>query len=185
MNDRDHDRALIERMRAGDSRALAELCDLYGDLLYSLALRIVGRAPDAEEVLQEAWLQVWRSAASYDPRRGAVGAWLVTVTRTRAIDRLRSMGSRQRAEQAAGADPPASRDDASTQAVHRQLSEKVTSALSQLPAAQRQVLELAYFAGLSQSEIANQLSTPLGTVKSWTRQALGRLRELVPVEEWS
>jgi len=185
MNDREPDRALIERMRAGDTRALAELCDRYGDLLYSLALRIVGRAADAEDVVQEAWVQAWRSVASYDARRGAVGAWLVTIARTRAIDRVRSASSRQRAETAAGADPPAPRDDASAHAAHRQLSERVRGALAQLPDAQRQVLELAYFAGLSQSEIASQLATPLGTVKSWTRQALGKLRELVPVEEWS
>jgi RNA polymerase sigma-70 factor (ECF subfamily) len=185
MSDQDRDRACVERMRAGDTRALEELYDRYNGLLYSLVMRIVKHAADAEEVLQEAWLQIWRGAATYNASRGAVGAWLVTVSRSRAIDRIRSEGSRQRAELAAGADPPAPTEDASANAAHRQMSERVSRALDQLGPQHRQVLELAYFGGLTQSEIADRLNTPLGTVKSWTRQALLRLSDLVPQEEWS
>jgi RNA polymerase sigma-70 factor (ECF subfamily) len=180
MNESDRDRACIEGMRAGNTRALEELYERYGDLLYSLALRIVRRGAEAEEVCQEAWVQAWRGAARYDAARGSVGAWLVTLARSRAIDRLRSEGARARAESAAGADPPGVAADASVEAGHRQMSERVTAALARLDARQRQVLELAYFSGLTQSEIASKLDAPLGTVKSWTRQGLMRLRELVP-----
>lgn len=190
MNDSDRDRACLVRLREGDQRALEELYDRYADLLYSIAIRIVRGAPEAEEVVQETWVQAWRKAASFDSDRGSVGAWLVTIARSRALDRLRSMGSRLRAETAAGAELQAetampTTADASAQATHRQLSATVVSALAQLGDQQRRVLELAYFQGLSQTEIADQLATPLGTVKSWTRQALMRLRELVPQEEWS
>jgi RNA polymerase sigma-70 factor (ECF subfamily) len=185
MSDRDQDSSRMDRVRAGDPRALEELYDRHNGLLYSLVMRIVRRAPDAEEVLQEAWLQIWRGAATYNASRGAVGAWLVTVARSRAIDRIRSEGSRQRAEQAAGVDPPAPTEDASANAAHRQMSERVSRALDQLGSQHRQVLELAYFGGLTQTEIAERLNTPLGTVKSWTRQALVRLGDLVPREEWT
>ena len=185
MTDLGRDGYCVERMRAGDSRALEELYDRHNGLLYSVVLRIVKRAADAEEVLQEAWLQIWRGAATYNPARGTVGAWLVTVARSRAIDRIRSEGSRQRAEEASGADPPPPTEDASANAAHRQMSERVARALDQLGAHHRKVLEMAYFGGLSQSEIAGRLNEPLGTVKSWTRQALIRLSDLVPREEWT
>jgi RNA polymerase sigma-70 factor (ECF subfamily) len=184
MNDLERDRECVERLRAGDTRALEELYDRHSDLLYSLAMRIVNRAAEAEDVLQETWLQVWRNAGTYVPARGTVGAWLVMIARSRAIDRVRSEGSRQRAETAAGVDPPSSPEDPSAEAARRQLSGRVTAALEQLVPQHRQVLELAYFAGLSQNEVATRLSAPLGTVKSWTRQALLRLSELVPQEEW-
>jgi RNA polymerase sigma-70 factor (ECF subfamily) len=172
-------------MRAGDTRALEELYDRHNGLLYSVTLRIVKSAADAEEVLQEAWLQIWRGAGTYSDARGTVGAWLVTVARSRAIDRIRSEGSRQRAEQTAGLDPHPPTEDASANAAHRQMSERVGRALDKLGPQHRQVLELAYFGGLSQSEIADRLNTPLGTIKSWTRQALVRLSDLVPQEEWT
>jgi RNA polymerase sigma-70 factor, ECF subfamily len=183
MNDQDRDWSCTERMRAGDHGALEELYDRYGDLLYSLVLRIVGRPADAEDVLQEAWVQVWRSASRYDPARGTVAAWLVTVARSRAIDRVRSLGSRQRAETAAGAVPSPPSEDASAGATRGQMRDRIGAALEGLPPPVRQVLELAYFEGLSQSEISTRLSVPLGTVKSWTRQGLLRLRERVPQEE--
>jgi RNA polymerase sigma-70 factor (ECF subfamily) len=172
-------------MRAGDAGALEELYDRHGDLLYSLALRIVGRPAEAEDVVQEAWLQIWNSASRYDSSRGPVAAWLVTVARSRAIDRLRKLGSRSRAETAAGMDPPAPAEDASAGASQGQIRDRVEAALASLPPQIRQVLELAYFGGLSQTEISSRLGAPLGTVKSWTRQGLLRLREQVPQEEWA
>lgn len=182
MTDPERDRACIERMCAGDTRALEELYDRYSGLLYSLITRVTGSAADAEDVLQEVWVQVWKKAPSYDPARGNVGAWLVTAARSRAIDRLRSRASRARAETASGAEPLPAVPDASMDAGRSQLQASVGAALAALDTQHRQVLELAFFEGLSHSEIADRLSAPLGTVKSWTRQALQRLRERVPEE---
>ena len=185
MSDQDNDRSCMDKVRAGDTRALEELYDRYGGLLFSAALRILGQAADAEEVLQEAWLQAWNRAETYDPGRGAVVAWLLTLVRSRAIDRLRSRASRQRVEQVMADRPPAQRiEEPPATVAHRQLHDRVTTALDELLPQQRQVLELAYFGGLSQSEIALKLEAPLGTVKSWTRQGLLRLRDLLPEEEW-
>jgi len=185
MNEPDRDRSCLERVRAGDTRALEELYDRHGDLLYSLVMRILRSAADAEEVVQEAWLQAWRKAGSFDPARGTVAAWLITIARNRAIDRLRSEGSRERAQALAGAEPAAPVADASSEVGQRTLAEHMASALAMLERQHREVLELAYFGGLSQTEIATRLGAPLGTVKSWSRQALARLRELVPQGEWS
>jgi len=185
MTDTDFDQTCMQRVRAGDQRALEQLYDRHSGLMYSAAMRILGRVPDAEEALQEAWVQAWNRADSYDPARGAVAAWLLTLVRSRAIDRLRSRGSRQRTEQALAAQPVREAvDEVPANAVQRQLQERVNAALAALGPQQRQVLELAYFGGLSQSEIAAQLSAPLGTVKSWARQGLLKLRELLPEEEW-
>ena len=184
MNQPDRDRSALERMVAGDTRALEDLYDRHGDLLYSLVRRILSRVDDAEDVIQEVWLQAWRGARTYDPKRGTVCGWLVSIARSRAIDRLRSEGSRQRATDAAGSDAPVSEESPAESAVDRERREHVDRAMAQLDPQHREVLQLAYFAGLSQSEISERLGAPLGTVKSWTRQALSRLEKLVPREEW-
>ncbi len=164
---------------------MEELYDRHNDLLYSLVRRIVGIAAEAEDVLQETWLHAWRTAASFDPARGTVVAWLVTIARSRAIDRIRSEGSRRRAMDTAGSDPAATPPpDPSAAAVETQRRERVRAALAELSPQHQQVLDLAYFGGLSQTEIAARMAAPLGTVKSWTRQALDRLSEIVPREEW-
>lgn len=184
MSDLDLDRTCMHRMRAGDTRALEELYDRHAPMLYGLVLRIVGRATDAEEVLQDAWMQAWKRVETWDPARGTVAAWLVTLARSRAIDRVRSVASRQRAETAAP--PPettADADEPAANATRRQRQERLSAALGTLTPRQREVLELGYFGGFSQSEIAARLGAPLGSVKSWTRQGLMRLRELVPQEE--
>jgi RNA polymerase sigma-70 factor (ECF subfamily) len=173
----------MSRMRGGDTRALEELYDRHTPMLYGLVLRIVGRSHDAEEVLQDMWVQAWRRADTWEPARGTVAAWLITLARSRAIDRLRSLAARQRAETAAPPpDPPAIENIPAASAEQRQRQQRIAAALASLGAQQREVLELAYFSGLSQSEIATRLGAPLGTVKSWTRQALLRLREVVPQE---
>jgi RNA polymerase sigma-70 factor (ECF subfamily) len=184
MNQPDRDRSALERMVAGDTRALEELYDRHGDLLYSLVRRILSRAEDAEDAIQEIWLQAWRGARTYDPKRGTVCGWLVSIARSRAIDRLRSEGSRKRAVDAAGVDAPDPPESPAESAVDQERRQHVDQAMSQLDPQHREVLELAYFAGLSQSEISERLGAPLGTVKSWTRQALSRLEKLVPREEW-
>lgn len=180
------DATLLARVQAGDEPALAALYDRWTPLLYPIALRILRRPADAEDAVQDVWLQVWRRAATWDAGRGSVGAWLVMTTRSRALDRFRSLASRARAETRPEAEAPvAPAPDPAAGAAVSQLGERVRAALAQLPAPQRQVLEIAYFEGLSQSEIAGRIGAPLGTVKSWTRQGLTRLRELVPQEEWA
>ena len=136
-------------------------------------------------MLQEVYVTVWRKAASFDPSRASPITWLVAIARNRAIDRLRSEGARARAQTLAGAEPAAPAADASGEAGQRTLADRMAGALAALERQHREVLELAYFGGLSQTEIATRLGAPLGTVKSWTRQALARLRERVPEGEWS
>jgi RNA polymerase sigma-70 factor (ECF subfamily) len=182
MSHQERDLHCMRRLEGRDELALAELYDRYTPLLYPVALRILRNATDAEEAVQRTWMQVWKGAAGYDPRRGTVAAWLVTVVRTRALDLYRSLASRRRAESQVEADPVA-REDPTAPAAQRQLSERMRRALATLEPRQRQVLEIAYFEGLSQSEVAERLQAPLGTVKSWTRQALLQLRARVPVEE--
>jgi len=183
MTAQQEDLALLQRVQSGDEAALAEMYDRYTPLLYPLALRILRSPADAEDAIQDAWMQVWKRSATYDRQRGTVGAWLVTVARTRALDRWRSMASRSRAEGAVDPEPTTPQVDPAANAASGQIGTRVRDALSQLQPQQRQVLEIAYFEGLSQSEIAERLRTPLGTVKSWTRQGLMRLRELIPHEE--
>jgi RNA polymerase sigma-70 factor (ECF subfamily) len=185
MNDNDRDRQLVERMRAGDAAALEALYDRHSPLAYSMILRIVGGAADAEEVLQEAWLQAWRRADTYDEGRGTVIGWLLNIARSRAIDRLRSATSRRRMESRVEAEPIAAASLPDDEAELRRLGQRVREALVALGPPHSEVLELAYFGGLSQSEIAGRLGAPLGTVKSWTRQALLRLKERFPAESSS
>ena len=129
-----------ERLRSGDARALRELYDRYGTLLYSVAHRILGNASDAEDAVQRCWVQVWETAASYDPRRGPVAAWLLTVARSRSLDLVRSLASRRRAEDAVEAQPQDSSPEPSDTAEQRILRERIRRALQTLSAEQRQVL---------------------------------------------
>lgn len=185
MSQQEDDRRCLRLMTGGDSSALAELYDRYGSLVYSVALRILRSPADAEDAVQQAWVQVWKTAPSYDPQRGSVAAWILTVGRSRALDLYRSLGSRRRAETHAEAAPTATPEDPVRGAAMSQLGARVRGALEALSPQQRQVLEIAYFEGLSQSQIAERLKAPLGTVKSWTRQGLTRLKELLPQEEWA
>jgi RNA polymerase sigma-70 factor (ECF subfamily) len=185
LTDQERDLACLRNVQAGEPRALADLFDRYTPLLYPVALRILRSPTDAEDAVQDAWVQVWKRSMTYDPRRGTVAAWLLTMARTRALDRYRSKASRGRAESQVDLEPKTLPPEPATDAVRSELRERVHQALNELPAQQRQVLEVAYFEGLTQSEIAERLGAPLGTVKSWTRQGLMRLRELMPQEEWS
>lgn len=169
------------RLQAGDRTGLERLYDRYAKLLYSVALRIVGERTEAEDVLQQVWIQVWRTAERYDAARGSVSSWLLTLARTRALDRIRALTTRRKAHAAMPileerpSGPPEKLEES-------QRHERVRKALAHLEARQRQVLELAFFGGLSQSEIAAQLTTPLGTIKSWTRRGLLTLRETLQEE---
>lgn len=174
------DRHTVRRMAEGDHQALGELYDRHARLLYSLALRIVRERGDAEDVLQEAFSQVWRQAGRFEAARGTVAGWLVTVTRSRALDRLRQRRSQPGGvadfERFAGSVPDPSHA-LDLQLVTAEQADKVRQALAALPDEQRIPLELAYYEGLSQSEIAAKLGVPLGTIKTRMRQTLRRLRE--------
>lgn len=175
-------------MSLGDQRALDLLYDRHNPLMYSVALRILRTPSEVEDTIQDAWVQIWLRAGTYDSTRGCVAAWALTVARNRAIDRLRSLNARQNAETqsriSAHADTPTLMDGAAAASIQGELHERVCNALATLTAPQRKALELAYFGGLSQSEIAQALEVPLGTVKSWTRQALSQLGGQFTREEW-
>ena len=178
------DRALVERMSAGDDRALGELYDRHGGLAYALAVAIVAERADAEEVVADAFGQAWRTASQFDPGRGSVAAWLATITRTRALDLLRARGRRARAlERAAQAGtnglaaPLAEMAVAPDRDAEQQEAKRfVRRCLAELPEPQRRVIELAYFGGLTQTEIAAELQEPLGTVKTRMRAGMEKLR---------
>jgi len=173
------DRGALARMIRGEEAALAEIYDRHARLLYSLALRIVRRPSDAEDVIQEVFSQVWRQAGRYELSRGTVAGWLIVLTRSRALDRLRRERGAPAAADLEGAsssvvDPALTVD---LQLVDAEQAARVRAALLALPDAQRVPLELAYYEGLSQSAIAARLETPLGTIKTRMRQALLRLRD--------
>jgi len=164
-------------MAAGNRDAFAQLYDRYAALVLPFVLRIVRERADAVEVLQDVFWEAWRGAAAYDPSRGTPEAWIITRARTRAIDRVRPVRRRGETFVAAPAGPPPPPGgDAVMRAEDRQL---VAGALAQLSEAQREVIELAYYSGLTQTEIAERLEQPLGAVKTRIRLALARLREVV------
>lgn len=172
------DAELFCALKSGQTSALGIFYDRYASLVYRLALRILTNPQEAEDLTQEIFLTFWRSN-TYNPARGSLGSFLTTVTRSRAIDKLRSRGTKQRFIQrwsqtmTTESSGPTPFEAASLS----QRSEYVCHALAQLPQKQRQVLEMAYYDGFSQSEIAKQLDIPLGTIKTWARQGLLKLRQ--------
>ena len=173
------DRALLRAVAARDKEALRQLYTRHSAVLFALALKVLSDRPEAEDVLQEAFVQVWKTAGSFDEGRGKPLGWLIMLTRSRAIDRLRSRKTRTRvtesmakdASQVGEARTPAD------EALATEAQRTVRTALKSLPSEQRVAIELAYFGGLTQFEIAQQLSQPLGTVKTRIRNGMMRLRE--------
>jgi RNA polymerase sigma-70 factor (ECF subfamily) len=178
-DDRESDQQTLERMARGDADALADLYDRHAARVYSLALRIVRDAGDAEDVVQEVFAQAWRQASRYTASRGAVAAWLLTLARSRAIDRLRARRARpdQQGAEAAATELPDLAPPVDWQYLSAEQIRLVRGALEQLPFLQRVAIELAYFDGLTHVEIAARLEEPLGTVKTRIRSALTKLRE--------
>lgn len=178
------DRRLLQEIAAGQTEALATLYDRYSGMLQALARRVLHDLSDAEEVLQEAFLQVWKQAERYDSSRSSVSTWLVLITRSRAIDRLRSRRVTERTVSAAEKEKPQTHTsphgpgNVFTQERHRRLQEE----LLKLPEEQRQVLEMAFYRGMTQSEIAAETSIPLGTVKTRTLLAVRKLRRALQDE---
>jgi RNA polymerase sigma-70 factor (ECF subfamily) len=170
--------ALITRIAAGDRDAFSRFYDLLAPTAFGLIRRVLRDPEAAAEVLQEVFWQVWREAPRYDPKRGSPEAWLVMRAKTRAIDRLRSIRRRDRTFVAPVDESVAQRNDgpAENPAVVAEDRGLVQMALAQLPEPQRRVIELAFFEGLTQSEIATRLGEPLGTVKTRARLGLERLR---------
>ena len=173
------DLEVLRAIAGGDEQALSALYDRYRLILFGLILRILHSQQEAEDVLQEVFLQVWRRASDFDETRGRPFTWLVTLARSRAIDRLRSLGSRERTVQEAARAVPESISDAAEDAVKSEQGEIVRRALGELPEEQRKTLLLAYFEGLTQTEIAARLNTPLGTIKTRMRSGIIKLRELL------
>ncbi len=173
------DRDLVRRLKARESQAMADLYDRYGRLAYSVILRIVRDAGVAEDLMQEAFLRIWTRIAAFDDNKGALGPWVVAVARNRAIDYLRSVEGRlsRSAVEMDKLDRPAVFADFDQQVVTADHMRRLRGAFDKLTANQREVIELAYFQGLSQSEMAERLKQPLGTVKTWVRTALRQLRE--------
>ncbi len=179
---------LIKRSAGGDQAALAALYDATNRMVYGLAVRILGDPADAEEVTLDVYTQAWRQAARYDAERGDAVTWLLTLTHSRAIDRLRSRSGPRRREQALeeSAEFVDASDDPETASTASQRAAFVREAIATLSDEQREVIELAYFEGLTHVEIAERIGQPLGTAKSRIRLGMAKLRKvLAPREGWS
>jgi RNA polymerase sigma-70 factor, ECF subfamily len=181
---REEDAAILRRMAAGETAACGELYDRFSRPLHAVALRILRDEKEAEDIVQEVFLALWEKAATFSSERGSAFGWAVTFTRNRAIDRARNR--RRRAElldASAGrhaAPMPAAAAQADEALLARETAGAVRAAVSRLPDEQQRALELAFFGGLTQQEIADQLHEPLGTVKARIRRGLLRLRDLLP-----
>lgn len=180
------DRALVRRIVRGDESAMTALFDRYGGPQFAFAHKILGDPAEAEEVVLEAFMQVWSHASRFDASRGSVGAWFTMMVRSRALDRVRARTRRERAtaSSANGSSSgppgmgtrPADPDRALQEDERRR---RVVAALGALPLEQREAVELAFYEGLSQSEIATRLKVPLGTVKTRVRSGMLKLRDLL------
>jgi RNA polymerase sigma factor (sigma-70 family) len=179
---RDHahlsDEAVVALAARGEQTALAELYDRHGRVAYGLAVRVLRDPALAEDAVQEAFLAVWRQAGRFSPERGSVAAWIMTLVHRRAVDVVRRE-ERRRADPLPDADEAAGGAGADEDAMLRLERERVVSALRQLPDQQREALELAYYGGFTQSELAERLGLPLGTIKSRMFAGLARLRDLL------
>jgi RNA polymerase sigma-70 factor, ECF subfamily len=163
----------------GEVAALGILYERYGEVVYRFALRILNNAQEAEDLTQEVFLTLWRNK-TYDPKRGSMLAFLNTLTRSKSIDRYRQRQSQWRSLEKLGkSDFSEPRNDLMDKLALKETSRQVQAAMTELPANQRKVLEMAYFDGLSQSEIAEGLKIPLGTVKTHKRNALLKLRQVL------
>jgi RNA polymerase sigma-70 factor (ECF subfamily) len=172
------DRALVERLKRRDPQALAELYDRYGKMAYSLVLRAVRDRAIAEDLVQETFLRVWNRVHSIDSEKGSLGPWLLAIARNRAIDYLRSSAGRERnaVEWDETEHAPLYRGMEAEILISDQ-ARRVKVAMDKLAPNYRMVMELAYFEGLSQSEMAAKMGQPLGTIKTWVRSALQSLRD--------
>lgn len=168
------DLVLISGIRTGDENAMAQLYDRYSPIVYSVALRVLGDTAAAEDVLQEVFMQLWRNPGLFDSTRGNLGAWLAVITRNRSIDTLR----KRRPESDIADVLVSAQPDLAGEADRARAMEKVRGALGKMPPAQRAALEMAYFEGLTHTEIASKTGEPLGTIKTRIRAGLLTLRKV-------
>ena len=177
--DIEDERRLITRLKQRDTQAMAELYQRFGRLAYSLIYRIVHDTGATEDLVQETFLRVWNRVQAFDEERGALGPWLLAVARNRAIDYLRSIDGRmaRNALELDANEHPSQFTDMERDLLNSERSRLLKAAFEKLTSNQRTVIELAYFEGLSQSEMAERLQQPLGTVKTWVRAALRVLRD--------
>ena len=178
------DRELCSRLQRRDPTALAEIYDRLAPRVYGLALRMLRSGPDAEDLTQEIFAAVWDRPGAYDPARSPMGAWILLLTRSRAVDRLRSMKARRDRGlvPGEGGELPEVLDPAPGPAEHAESARTgraVREALARLPEAQRQAIEAAFLDGMTQTEVAERLGAPLGTVKTRIRDGMKRLRGLL------
>ena len=175
------DSALIERIRRGDRSGFMVFYDRFSPLLFSVASRVLGDRKEAEDVLQEVMLAIWNKSGDYDPALGTLSSWAVVLTRNRALDRLRARTRRLRLIEEVSLmadDPQESTSPSAGEVVHgRERAEMLRTAMKELPSEQRMAIELAFFTGMTQSDIAVRLQQPLGTVKARIRRGMLRLRE--------
>lgn len=175
----DEDRQIVRRIAQGEQSALSELYDRFAGLLLALARRVLHNDQDAEEILQEVFLQVWNQAGRYDPERSSVSTWLVLITRSRSIDRLRSRQVKDRTLQNLKQENPErhTSPEGPGSVLWAQRRQRLRHEMQDLPLEQRQILQLAFFKGMTQSEIATSTGIPLGTVKTRTLLAMKKLRK--------
>jgi RNA polymerase sigma-70 factor (ECF subfamily) len=169
------DEPLLNRAKGNDQRAMTELFDRYGRMVYSVALRVLKDPGQAEDVMQDIFFQVWRSPNSFVEGRGSLGAWLAVMARNRAIDALRRRKPSDSVEDVV----LASRTDMASEIERNSLMEKVRTIMKDLPTEQQKSVELAFFEGMSHTEIAEKTGDPLGTVKTRIRSALVRIRKAI------
>jgi RNA polymerase sigma-70 factor, ECF subfamily len=171
---------VVTALQQGNTNALGIVYDRYGAVVYRLALRMLANPAEAEDLTQEVFLAFWRGVAKYDPDRGTLLVFLLTITRSRALNRFKQQNSQQNLYEKCGTYLPKSDSHPGMELVAlNELSERIGAALQQLPTTQKQVLEMGYYQGKSQSEIAQELIVPLGTVKTRSRQGLLKLRQLL------
>jgi RNA polymerase sigma-70 factor (ECF subfamily) len=171
------DLALVTAIRSGDQSAMGALYDRYSSIVYAVALRVLQDTGAAEDVLQEIFMQLWRNPGSFDSSRGNMAAWLAVIARNRAIDSLRRRRPEDDIENVVVSVEP----DLATETDRSRAMDKVRGALEQMPAAQRKTLEMAYFEGLTHTEIAKKTGEPLGTIKTRIRTGLLTLRKTFAV----
>jgi RNA polymerase sigma-70 factor (ECF subfamily) len=170
-----NDGALIAAVRSGNQEAMAQLYDRYSAVVYSVALRVLGETGAAEDVLQEIFMQLWRTPGAFDASRGNLAPWLAVITRNRAVDTLRKRRPQTEITETIVSVEP----DLASQTDRGRVTEKVRSVLKDMPGPQRQALEMAYFEGYSHSEISEKTGEPLGTIKTRIRTGLMLLRKAV------
>jgi RNA polymerase sigma-70 factor, ECF subfamily len=172
---------LVQAMAAGQQEAMGQLYDATSGLVHGLVLRLLAQKEDAEEVTLDVYMKAWRNAGTYSPERGTVTAWLLMMARSVSIDRIRHRNAQPKAVDLPDdwPDPPASGASPEEQTVHTEWRRRVTAALAEIPAEQRQALALAFFGGLTHAELAEKLGQPLGTVKTRIRLGLTRLRKIL------